>query len=196
MPAPVAYNRRMDHALVERAQRGDERAFEALTVSSHARSFAIAFGILRDARRAEEATQHAFLETWRALPRLHDLSHFSGWSTRHLVEACRTEAASMEPVTDDEDGASASWSASTYPLGMVFERDRLASAFDGLAFDERAALVLRYFADLSPEAIALALGLKPAVAQGRIAAAMAALEEAIDSEPTLRQGTMVQPEGS
>ena len=49
----------MDQDLVVRAQKGDQRAFEALVLKSHARLQAVAVGILRDPHLAEDAVQQA-----------------------------------------------------------------------------------------------------------------------------------------
>jgi DNA-directed RNA polymerase specialized sigma24 family protein len=54
----------MDHDLVLRAQRGDQRAFETLTVACHSRLYKAAHGILRDRHLAEDATQQAFIDIW------------------------------------------------------------------------------------------------------------------------------------
>ena len=85
--------RGMDRELVVRAQGGDQRAFEALTVASHPRLFRLAHGVLRDASLAEETTQQAFIDIWRFLRRLSDASHYEAWSYRILLDACRDASA-------------------------------------------------------------------------------------------------------
>ncbi len=82
----------MDRDLVVQAQRGDLGAFEALATSSHPRLFRVALGILRDADRAEDATQATMVDVWRYLPRLRDPQAFDSWSYRLLVRACSREA--------------------------------------------------------------------------------------------------------
>ena len=78
----------MDQDLVVRTQQGDQRAFETLTASNHPRLFRVAYGILGDPHLAEDATQQAFLDIWRNIPRLRDPAKFEGWSYRLLVNAC------------------------------------------------------------------------------------------------------------
>ena len=53
----------MDQDLVTRAQQGDQRAFEALTVADQPRLYKVAYGILRDRHLAEDATQQAITPT-------------------------------------------------------------------------------------------------------------------------------------
>jgi RNA polymerase sigma-70 factor, ECF subfamily len=62
----------MPAELVERASRGDQDAFAALAGASVDRCYALAFRILRDPDRAQDATQHALLGVWRDLVTLRD----------------------------------------------------------------------------------------------------------------------------
>jgi RNA polymerase sigma-70 factor (ECF subfamily) len=78
----------MDQNLVVRAQQGDQLAFESLTVANHPRLFRVAHGILGDPHLAEDATQQAFLDIWRNIPKLRDPAKFEGWSYRLLVYNC------------------------------------------------------------------------------------------------------------
>ena len=82
----------MDQELVTSAQQGDQRAFEALTLADQPRLFKVAHGILRDRQLAEDATQQAFLDIWRHLPRLRDVAKYEAWSYRILVHVCYAEA--------------------------------------------------------------------------------------------------------
>ena len=58
-----------DRTLVEAAQRGDQSAFVDLVRSTGDRFFALAYRILRDADRAEDALQDALVIAWRDLGR-------------------------------------------------------------------------------------------------------------------------------
>ena len=53
--------------LVERAREGDEVAFAELVDLDGGRCYAIAYRILRDVERAQDAVQQAFLLAWREL---------------------------------------------------------------------------------------------------------------------------------
>lgn len=65
--------------LVTRAGRGDTRAFEELYRLHHRRVYALALRMTREPGRAEELTQDAFVEAWRALPSFRGESAFSTW---------------------------------------------------------------------------------------------------------------------
>ena len=56
--------------LVELARGGDDVAFADLVDLDGDLCYRIAFRILRDAERAQDAVQQAFLVAWRELPRL------------------------------------------------------------------------------------------------------------------------------
>ena len=77
--------------LVERARDGDDVAFTELVDLDGDRCYAIAYRILRDAERAQDAVQQAFLLAWRELPGLRDPERFGPWLHRLLVNACHEE---------------------------------------------------------------------------------------------------------
>ena len=58
----------MERALVELARDGDEEAFASLIRMAGDRLMAIAFRILRDVDRAEDAVQQAIVDTLCVLP--------------------------------------------------------------------------------------------------------------------------------
>ena len=66
---------------VTRAMAGDHDAFAALANANVDRMYALARVIVRDADRAEDATQEALVRAWRELPRQGvPLEPGSGWS--------------------------------------------------------------------------------------------------------------------
>ena len=58
----------MQRALVDLARRGDEEAFADLARAVGDRLMAIAYRILRDVDRAEDAVQQTLVTAWRELP--------------------------------------------------------------------------------------------------------------------------------
>ncbi len=77
--------------LVEQARAGDDVAFAELVDLDGDLCYAIAYRILRDVERAQDAVQQAFLLAWRELPRLRDPDRFSPWLYRLVVNACYGE---------------------------------------------------------------------------------------------------------
>ena len=78
--------------LVRRAQRGDGGAFASLIRRCERPALAIAYAHLRDADRAGEVVQEAFIRSWRKLGDLEDPARFVPWLcgiVRNLAIDCR-----------------------------------------------------------------------------------------------------------
>ena len=171
----------MQRDLVVAAQAGDHEAFEALAISVGDRLFALARLILRDVDRAQDAVQEALVAAWRALPQLRDPDRFDAWMRRLTVNACSelarrekrwnaklTAMTPPEPVTDATRG--------------VADRDQLERGFRRLKSEQRAAIVLRYYLDLTVPQVADALGIPEGTAKSRLHHAMTALRAALDAD--------------
>jgi RNA polymerase sigma-70 factor (ECF subfamily) len=172
----------MDKDLVVQAQQGDQRAFESLAATNHARLFRVAQGILRDPHLAEDATQQAFLDIWRHLRRLRDPAKFEGWSYRLLVNACYDEAKRKPKWMPDSEMQATDEPRAGDAFGAVADRDQLDRGFEHLSLDHRAILVLRYLLDMTLEQVAEALGIPEGTAHSRMKRAMDALRAALEAD--------------
>ena len=119
----------MTSELVERAQRGDHEAFDALAGAAYHRMYAIARRILRDGYAAEDAVQDALVRAWRDLRALRDRDRFDAWLHRLLVNACmdhvkRRKRRSVEVPSLDLDPGTPDDG-----LGQLVDRDELERAF-------------------------------------------------------------------
>ena len=120
----------MQRDLVERARSGDHEAFEALTAAAFDRLYAVAWRILRDRDRCDDAVQECLIKAWRDLRGLRDADRFDAWLFRLLVNACRDEGR-RERRRGSGDRACCS---STSPggidaIGSVADRDELERGF-------------------------------------------------------------------
>ena len=86
----------MSTADVLLAKRGDHDAFAALVGGASDRLYALACIILRDADRAEDATQEALVRAWRELPKLRDADRFE----EDFRRLGRLESAGVEIVSE------------------------------------------------------------------------------------------------
>lgn len=171
----------MDPRLVVRARRGEQPAFEALTVACHPRLYRLAYGILRDPVLAEEAVQQAFIDIWRHLRRLRDTERFDAWSCRFVVAACRAEAsrqpqappAGMEPIAVP--------APSPGPFSAAIDREAIGRGFRQLSFDDRTVLVLRHLLRMPADEAAWAAGATAGSGRARVDGAVAALREKLDA---------------
>jgi RNA polymerase sigma-70 factor (ECF subfamily) len=171
----------MDRSLVEQAQRGDREAFTSLAFELSDRLFAVAHRILRDFDSAGDALQVTLLRIWRDLPSLRDPDLIEGWAYRVLVRAChdhlrkqRRRAPALHLLEADrtlED-----------PAAAIADREQLERAFRTLSGEQRAAIVLQYYRDLSLKEIADVLDVPIGTVRSRLHYAKRALRAAIDAD--------------
>ena len=169
----------MTVGMVERARGGDELAFESLVDLHGGRCFGIAYRILRDADRAQDAVQQAFLLAWRELARLRDPERFEVWLHRLLVNACYEEArqrrrwiSRVAQIPDDGP-------VLADPVVSVDDRDVLERAFQRLTPEQRAAFVLHHHAGFPLDVTAEIVGVPVGTVKSRIHAATRGLRAAI-----------------
>ena len=137
--------------LVERAQRGDHEAFDALASAAYHRLYAIARRILRDGYAAEDAVQDTLVCAWRDLRGLRDRDKFDAWLHRLLVHACADQVrhrrgGSPSIAVDSIDRADPS-----DDLAQVVDRDLIERAFLDLSVEHRAVLGGKHCKKLPPQ---------------------------------------------
>jgi RNA polymerase sigma-70 factor (ECF subfamily) len=71
--------------LIQRAQQGDQAAFEHLYRAEVGRVYALCLRLTADAARAEELTQDVFVRAWERLASFRGESAFSSWLYRLTV---------------------------------------------------------------------------------------------------------------
>jgi RNA polymerase sigma-70 factor (ECF subfamily) len=171
----------MDRALVERARHGDREAFGALVQAHVDWMFALAYRIVRDYDRAEDAVQQTLLHVWRDLPQLRDADRLLAWMRRVLVRVCVREASRarldavnirvLPPVRSYPDDS-----------GRIADRDELNRGFRRLPADQRAILVLHYYLGMQLAEVARTLGIPPGTARSRLFYAQRAMRAALEAE--------------
>jgi RNA polymerase sigma-70 factor (ECF subfamily) len=183
----------MDPSIVDRAKRGDRDAFTTLVLGLGDRLFSVAYRILRDAGRAEDAVQQAFLICWRELPRLRDESRLEPWLFKLLVNACYAEVRhtrrwqpGLRLVTNDDEGPPTDDAQLS-----VARRDELERAFRRLSGEHRVVLVMHHYLGYSGSEIAEVLGLSPGTVRSRLHYGRQQMRAAIeaDSRPIATGGT-------
>jgi RNA polymerase sigma-70 factor (ECF subfamily) len=163
--------------LIERAQAGDEGAFEQI-VGLHADRVYGAlrrFGLQPD--EAEDVAQEVFLRAWRGLARFERRSQLSTWLYRIAFNEAkrrlgRREPAAVRPGPEGADPLAALPDApqrgpAAQALDQEFEAT-LQDALMQLPADFRAAVVLRDLEGLSTREAASALGLREAAFKSRL----------------------------
>ena len=175
----------MQLELVERASRGDREAFSSLAASHVDRCYALAYRILRDSHRAQDATQQALLGAWRDIGTLRDPERFDAWLHRLVVHACYTEArgerrwnARVRVITSDS-------LSSPDVARSVADRDELDTAFRRLSPEQRAVVVLHHHLGYPLTEIAATLDIPVGTARSRLHYAVRQLRAVLDEGSTL-----------
>ena len=179
----------MERSLVEQAQRGDREAFTRLAFELSDRLFAVAHRILRDFDSAGDALQVTLLRIWRDLPSLRDPAHIEAWAYRVLVRVCHDELRKLRRQAPALHLLAAD-GAEEDPAISIADREQLDRAFRTLTSEQRAAIVLQYYRDLTLSEIAEVLQVPIGTVRSRLHYAKRALRAAVeaDARPTTREG--------
>jgi RNA polymerase sigma-70 factor (ECF subfamily) len=168
--------------LVERARQGDRDAFASIAAASVDRCYALAYRILRDPHRAQDAVQQALLGAWRDLPVLRDPERFDAWLHRLVVNACYVEARGERRWTARVRVLATAPAETADIAGSIAARDELEGAFRQLSPEHRAVVVLHHHLGYQLTEIAETLGIPAGTARSRLHTAVRLLRAALDDE--------------
>jgi len=171
----------MRRDLVSRAQQGDEVAFAELATAIADRLFAAAYRILRDVDAANDATQEALVTVWRELPALREPARFEAWSYRIVVNAAYAEHKKMRR-TAPVAALAMSADPDHDPIGALVDRDQLERGFARLPIEQRVALVLQHYCDLTLSQIAEVMGIPVGTVRSRLHYARDAMRAALEAD--------------
>ena len=148
--------------ILEACRRGDREAFRALYDTYKDRVYSIAYHFFHaDADAASEVTQQVFLKLMRELTRFRGDAAFSTWLYRLVVNACVDRSRSRRKDAVGEDPVVLERMATHPSHEEFFARREVAEsvqqAIAMLPGKLRAAILLRYFEDLSYADMAAAL---------------------------------------
>jgi len=160
-------DREVDQLLVERAQRGDKRAFELLVAKYQRKLGRLLSRLVRDPAEVEDVTQEAFIKAYRALPSFRGESAFYTWLYRIGINTAKNYLVAMgrraptstgfdhEEAENFEDAEQLRDTAT--PENELIGKqiaETVNRAMDQLPEDLRTAITLREIDGLSYEEIA------------------------------------------
>ena len=169
----------MRSRLVELAREGDDVAFTQLVDLEGDLCYAIAYRILRDVERAQDAVQQAFLLAWRDLPRLRDPERFGPWLHRLLVNACYEELRRHRRWSTRIRALPIDGPSGPDPIVSIDDRDQLDRAFGRLTPEHRAVFVLHHHAGHTLAEIADVVGVPVGTVKSRLHHATRSMRAAI-----------------
>lgn len=174
----------MQRQLVERAQAGDHDAFSVLVRASFPRLRGVARLILRDPERAQDAVQEALVQAWRHVRALRDADAWDAWLYRLTVRACYRLARGVKRRDELELHVMPELElAGPFDLAAsVAERDLLGRAIGLLPIDQRAVMVLHFYADLPLTDAANVLDIPVGTAKSRLHRGLETLRTALAAD--------------
>jgi RNA polymerase sigma-70 factor (ECF subfamily) len=174
-------DREIDQQLVERAQRGDKRAFELLVLKYQRKLGRLLSRFVRDPAEVEDVTQEAFIKAYRALPSFRGDSAFYTWLYRIGINTAKNYLVALgrrAPTTTGFDNEEAEGFEdaeqlrdSNTPESELEGKEIAATvnrAMDALPADLRTAITLREIEGLSYEEIANAMNCPVGTVRSRI----------------------------
>jgi RNA polymerase sigma-70 factor, ECF subfamily len=178
-----------DLSLVQRVQRGDKGAFDALVLKYQHRVVKLVMRYVRSPAEAEDIAQEAFIKAYRALPQFRADSAFYTWLYRIAINTAKNAVASRarSPIVYDLDDGDSDESyemqgrmkdtATPEALAMTEEiRLTVNAAIESLPEDLRTAIVLREIEGLSYEEIAATMECPVGTVRSRIFRAREAID--------------------
>ena len=159
--------REVDQLLVERAQGGDQHAFDLLVSKYQRKLGRLLSRFIRDPAEVEDVVQEAFIKAYRALPSFRGDSAFYTWLYRigintaknYLVALGRRAPTSTEFDSEEAEGFEDAGQLRDIntPESLLLTKqigETVNSAMDALPEELRTAIVLREIDGLSYEEIA------------------------------------------
>ena len=165
--------------LVDRARAGDRDAFDALVGPLIDHAFRLALGMLHDREAAEDAVQEAAFRAWRSLRNLRPGTTMRPWFLAIVANQCRSTMRQrwwrvlrldvLRGSTQDVDDT-------------VIRGADLRRAIKGLNRDQRLAVVLYFYLDLSIEEVAAITRVPVGTVKSRIHRGVARLRPQLEAE--------------
>jgi RNA polymerase sigma-70 factor (ECF subfamily) len=173
----------LDYALLRRLARGEAPALAELLRRHQARLYQLAYRLLKDPLEAEDALQEVFLKVYEHASRFEPRGTVSAWLNRITANHCLNCLRARQPQESlDQAGAPAVPASGPSPLEALEERQlalRLEELLASLPENQRRALILKRFADLSYQEIADLLELSVPAVDGLLKRARQFLKKAL-----------------
>ena len=151
-----------DMEIVRRVQTGDAEAFGELVNRYSGRIYALALAMVRDAQRAEDVTQEAFIRAYEHLDGFRGASAFGTWLYRIALNECLTflnkQRANNQLSIDEADAEMVNkLEGDSYFSGDETQR-LFQKALHTLPDKQRIVFNLKYFQEMKYEEISEILG--------------------------------------
>jgi RNA polymerase sigma-70 factor (ECF subfamily) len=152
-------NQSDDRQLVEQAQAGEMSAFDELVRRHHGPLYCYLYRTCRNGAEAEEMTQESFVKAWEGLHGFRGAASFRTWLFRIATNLCINRLSRRKPVdplSEDVPAARRDEPEETFRQQRL--KECISAALESLSADQRSALVLSIYEEMSYDEIATAMG--------------------------------------
>lgn len=183
---------RHDHALIERAKRGESQAFRELVERHQRRALTLAMALVRDEQDAREVVQEAFLRVHRGLDSFQGSSSFFTWLYRIVTNLSidlmrrparrETEVEAYLDHVDEHDIPFLSRIDGADPFDAVRRQEiakRIERGLAELPHYHRGVIVMREVHGMTYEEMAEAMGVSKGTIMSRLFHARQKLQRAL-----------------
>jgi RNA polymerase sigma-70 factor (ECF subfamily) len=161
--------------LIRRCQRGDQLAVGALVRRYQNYVYRLCYLVMRNEQDAEDMTQETFIRACHALPRfeIRQGISFEAWLYRIAVNCCRSRMRRKwyQVLPWPNPAPQLTIAPEEQPDRLVMRgqhRDEILAAIQSLGDKHRLVVILRYYAGLSNEEIAQAIGIPSGTVRSRL----------------------------
>ena len=172
-----------DISAVRRLKRGDIGGLETLVCRYQVKAVRAAFLVVRDERVAEEIAQETFLKIFRRIGRFDENRPFGPYLLRSVVNAALDEASIQDQAAVGIESVEELIQHAVSVEGQVefnaLKRD-IHHALGQLSARQRAAVVMRYFFDMSEKEMAESLDARPGTVKWLLNAARKRLRSLLE----------------
>jgi RNA polymerase sigma-70 factor (ECF subfamily) len=188
-------DREIDQQLVERAQRGDKRAFDLLVVKYRRKLARLLSQFIRDAAEVEDVTQETFIKAYRSLSSFRGDSAFYTWLYRIGINAAKNFLVAQKrrastTINEFDIEAAENFEEGSQLRELNTPENELMSkqiaqtvhqALQALPEELRSAITLREIEGLSYEEIASIMSCPTGTVRSRIFRAREAIADKLQS---------------
>jgi RNA polymerase sigma-70 factor (ECF subfamily) len=179
--------------LMARVAKDDEEAFEILVTRHQTSVLNLIFRFVGDRTQAKDLAQEVFLRVWQAAKSYKPEAKFTTWIYRITANLCFNELKSsrrkkwfqfLRPDADHETGTEEDLpDRSPSPEDLLLAKERslqITEALQSLPENQRMALILKRYDDLSYEEIARVLGCSVPAVESLLVRAKRTLREKLE----------------
>jgi len=184
-------NESQEAALVRRCQAGDKEAFRMLVEQYRSILFGTAYLMMRDRGLAEDAVQEALIQIWKHLPSFRLKSSVKTWLVRIVVNEVKQQFRKKQvPTIPLEQASEVAEYLDKAETAMIRDEEsqHLRRTLEMLPQEQREAVVLRYFSELTVPEIAAVTGQREGTIKSRLSRALSHLGEILRSDRTWEGG--------